>query len=125
VSTVYARTLRRAADYAGGVEGLARQLKVKAVHLIAWIEGVETPPMEIFLKAVDIVTERFIPSPLNSPPSRDASIKKPGSWVKEIRAVPAVRSSAGWGLTVKVALYVFHYRAGCLDSFTQLVPGYS
>jgi hypothetical protein len=79
VSTVYARTLRRAADYAGGVEGLARQLKVKAVHLIAWIEGVETPPMEIFLKAVDIVTERSIPSPLDSPPSRDASVKKPGS----------------------------------------------
>jgi hypothetical protein len=71
VPTVYARTLRRAAQYVGGVDNLALQLKVKAVHLTAWIQGVETPPMEIFLKAVDIVTDRPIPSRVEPPPGSE------------------------------------------------------
>jgi len=55
--TVHARTLKRAAEITGGEEELARRLKVTPSHLELWIRGLESPPGDVFLKAVDIVTE--------------------------------------------------------------------
>jgi len=57
VPTVYARTLSRAAEILGGEEQLARHLKVTPSHLALWIRGIETPPTEFFLKAVDVIME--------------------------------------------------------------------
>jgi hypothetical protein len=57
VPTLYARTLRRAADLAGGEAGLARRLGVsdKEVHL--WVRGLIDPPADVFLAAAEIVTQ--------------------------------------------------------------------
>lgn len=53
--TVYARTLRRAAEIVGGVEQLGSQLGVRREDLVYWLQGAKQVPQEIFLRAVDIV----------------------------------------------------------------------
>ena len=53
--TVHARTVRRAAEIAGGVEGLAAQLEARADFLQKWMEGQLQVPQEIFLRCVDIL----------------------------------------------------------------------
>ena len=53
--TVYARTLHRACEVLGGLDALSRQLNVPAAALTRWIGGLEQPPLDKFLAAVDIV----------------------------------------------------------------------
>ncbi len=53
--TVYARTLRRAAQIVGGPRELAARLGVAADDVVCWLDGTRRVPQEIFLKAVDIV----------------------------------------------------------------------
>lgn len=54
---VHVRTLKRAAEIAGGEQPLALRLKVTPSHLALWLAGIETPPVDVFLRAVDIVTD--------------------------------------------------------------------
>ncbi len=52
------RTLRRALEIVDGDERtLARQLHVPTLELHGFLLGEDTPPMEVFLAAVDIVTD--------------------------------------------------------------------
>lgn len=51
------RTLQRAADIVGGPLALAERLKVTPSHLELWLQGVESPGEDIFLRAVDIVSD--------------------------------------------------------------------
>jgi DNA-binding transcriptional regulator YdaS (Cro superfamily) len=53
-------TLRRAADLVGGEQQLALRLKVKRSHLSLWVRGLCRPPADVFLLAVDLVTESEI-----------------------------------------------------------------
>lgn len=53
--TVYARTLHRACELLGGLDALSAELGAPAASLTRWIGGVEQPPLDIFLAAVDIV----------------------------------------------------------------------
>lgn len=53
-STTYTRTLHRACQNLGSVEELARQLGVPVASLVRWMEGIENPPVNVFLAAVDI-----------------------------------------------------------------------
>jgi hypothetical protein len=53
--TVYARTLHRACELLGGLDALSRHLNVSAPMLARWISGLEQPPLDVFLAAVDIV----------------------------------------------------------------------
>lgn len=53
--TVYSRTLHRACEMLGGLDALAHHLNVPAPALERWIGGLEQPPLDVFLKAVDIV----------------------------------------------------------------------
>jgi len=55
--TVYARTLRRAAELVGGEAELAAQLGVTKKELDLWIRNFVRPPSDVFLKAADIVGE--------------------------------------------------------------------
>ena len=69
--TVYSRTLRRAAELIGGEQELARRLGVFPSHLAAWLAATTTPPIEVFLKAVDIVGDHDIQQltpPVVAPP---------------------------------------------------------
>ena len=52
----YTRTLKRAADFSGGVAQLARMLHVPPADLARWIAGESRPPQDIFLAALDIVS---------------------------------------------------------------------
>jgi hypothetical protein len=54
-ATVYSRTLQRACEILGGVQPLAKHLQVAAADVAAWIDARAEPPLEVFLKAVDIV----------------------------------------------------------------------
>jgi len=59
--TVHTRVLHRACQIVGGVEQLARQLRVSRAQLHAWLEGEEPPPPAVFLKAVDLVLPTWGP----------------------------------------------------------------
>ncbi|HEX6528513.1 MAG TPA: hypothetical protein VF004_01750, partial [Burkholderiales bacterium] len=54
--TVQSRALRRAAEILGGDENLRQQLKCSARELDTRLSAVEKPPMDVFLKAVDIIS---------------------------------------------------------------------
>ena len=53
--TVYARTLRRAAELVGGEAALAKRLGVTSTQLKHWLNALAKPPGDVFLKAADIV----------------------------------------------------------------------
>jgi hypothetical protein len=52
---VHVKTLARATLIAGGVDVLALQLGVEPAVLGTWLRGEKQPPVEVFLRAVDIV----------------------------------------------------------------------
>ena len=54
--TVQARALRRAAEILGGKDKLRAALHVPMPSLEQWLEGQALPPMDVFLKAVDIIS---------------------------------------------------------------------
>lgn len=57
---VHAKTLQRAAEIVGGEQQLALKLKVTPSHLALWIKGIEQPPGDIFLQAVDLVVDNDV-----------------------------------------------------------------
>ena len=59
--TVYTRVLHRACQVLGGVEQLARYLKVSRTMLHVWLEGEDVPPSSVFLRAVDLVLPTWGP----------------------------------------------------------------
>ena len=54
--TVHAKALHRAAEIVGGREKLRTLLDVSVSEIEAWMAGAERPPMDVFLKAVDIIS---------------------------------------------------------------------
>jgi hypothetical protein len=62
VAKVYSRTLQKAAELSGGQKKLARYLRVPIADLEKWIAGEDTPPINVFLKAIDFVLDET-PSP--------------------------------------------------------------
>lgn len=61
-SDYYARTLRQAAEVVGGEENLADALKASPDALSRWLRGEESPPIQVHLAALDLVT-RGTPKP--------------------------------------------------------------
>jgi hypothetical protein len=59
--TVHTRVLHRACQILGGIEQLARHLKVSLTLVHAWLEGEDVPPSSIFLKAVDLILPTWGP----------------------------------------------------------------
>jgi hypothetical protein len=48
-------TLLKAKGIAGGIEALARQLRVPKKQLGSWIDGEVETPLTVFLRAVDLL----------------------------------------------------------------------
>ena len=65
--SVYAKALMRAAEMLGGREKLRELLHVPMRALDKWLDGSEEPPLDIFLKAVDVIS-----GPLEHAPTSDA-----------------------------------------------------
>jgi hypothetical protein len=59
--TVHTRVLHRACQIMGGVDALARHLKVSRELLHAWLEGEDAPPASVFLRAVDLILPTWGP----------------------------------------------------------------
>ena len=76
-ASVYSRTLQKASDLAGGHLKLCRYLKVPSTDLADWINDKSSPPLAIFLKAVDLVLDEASSGggsdPGDPPAPRDAS----------------------------------------------------
>ena len=66
MADVHVKTLRRAAELAGGEQELALLLKVTPSHLHLWMMGFADPPGDIFLRAVDLVLEHTLPAAKHS-----------------------------------------------------------
>jgi hypothetical protein len=75
VSSVYARTLQKAAELIGGRQKLARHLRVPAAELEKWLSDGATPPISTFLKAVDLVIDE---TPAPSPAVASDNPAEPG-----------------------------------------------
>lgn len=76
-SSVYSRTLQKAAGLAGGHPKLCRVLKVPAADLQKWIDDKAVPPRGVFLQAVDYILQELPPvaasDPAEPPAPRDCS----------------------------------------------------
>ena len=76
-TSVYSRTLQKAAEAAGGQKKLARVLRVPLADLEKWLADKDEPPMAVFLKAVDMVLDETTSSgagePGEPPPPRDCA----------------------------------------------------
>ena len=66
-SSVYSRTLQKAAELIGGRKKLCHYLRVPAAELQKWIDDKAIPPKGIFLRAVDLIIEET-PPPADSDP---------------------------------------------------------
>ena len=55
-TTIHAATLQRAADLLGGKPRLRAHLRVPMRELESWLDGAATPPLDVFLKAVDVIS---------------------------------------------------------------------
>jgi len=69
-TSVYSRTLQKAAELLGSRQKLARHLRVPLAELEKWIAGTALPPTGSFLKAVDVV--------IDSVPAPDLPSSEPG-----------------------------------------------
>ena len=60
--SLYARTLQSAAGILGGERALARYLRVPLPEIFVWMRpGAEPPPLDVFLKAVDLILNDLEP----------------------------------------------------------------
>src|SRR3954471_19248996 len=57
MGSIQTQTLQRAASVLGGKEKLRELLRVPMRELESWLAGAERPPLDVFLKAVDVVSE--------------------------------------------------------------------
>jgi hypothetical protein len=77
-ASVYSRTLQKAAEVAGGAKKLARVLRVPLKDLEMWIADEAKPPLNVFLRVVDMIIDETGPAadasePGDGPPPRDAA----------------------------------------------------
>ncbi len=75
IDGVHVKTLARATLIAGGVEVLALQLGVDPDTLGSWLRGEKPPPVEVFLRAVDIVVADSTRPERIIGPDRDSGLK--------------------------------------------------
>jgi len=62
-------------ELAGDELALAERLKVTPSHLALWLAAIERPPMDIFLRAVDLVVGEEV-SRLNRPGNGEPNGRK-------------------------------------------------
>ena len=91
-SSVYSRTLQKAAELIGGYSKLSRHLRVPVAELQRWIEDRAAPPTAVFLRAVDLILDE-------TPPPSGADMPDPSAprdcSAGESTAAPSEYSSGG------------------------------
>ncbi len=89
---IYAQALKRAAEILGGEGALCEVLQVPSHRLYAWLAGHETPPMGVFLKAVDVISGSSGSDPKPTPDSKqraDEAASRASEMHASILSVPA------------------------------------
>lgn len=109
--TVQARALQRAADILGGKDKLRAALHVPMARLEEWLDGRSAPPMEIFLKAVDIIsTPTRTAAPTAAAVRARVLTQKAGELIRSanerIERVRALREQAQYAPLPKVAQFL-------------------
>lgn len=56
--TIHSKAINRAINILGGMPQLQRVLQVPTHDLIRWMNGVEEPPLPVFLRIVDVILEK-------------------------------------------------------------------
>ena len=56
VPGIYLKALRRALKLAGGKTALRERLNVPMARLEGWLDGEAEPPLEVFLRTVDLIS---------------------------------------------------------------------
>jgi DNA-binding transcriptional regulator YiaG len=74
VSDLHARLLERAVEILGSRDEVAAYLGVSPSHLRIWMDGMFSPPTEVFLKLVDLVSE---------PPALNAGTRSAANWRRQ------------------------------------------
>jgi hypothetical protein len=59
--TSHTRTLKRAMEIAGSMQGLAERLGVSVTDLSDWIAGIRRAPTDVYLRALDLVARGRVP----------------------------------------------------------------
>ena len=76
-SSVFSRTLQRAAELIGGRDVLCKELRVSPGELQRWIADESRPPRAVFLRAVTLILDATDPQgggeTADPPASRDCS----------------------------------------------------
>jgi hypothetical protein len=85
LAAVHVRTLCRAVKIAGGEQQLALRLNVVPSHLSLWLAGLAEPPGDIFLRAVDLVTENDLAQLSASVPPRETALDTPSEPAPDTR----------------------------------------
>jgi hypothetical protein len=96
--TVYVRTLWRALTLVGGRDELCRALGVVLHELEPWLDGRREPPVDVFLKTVDILSLPTEPGPANPAAARAErltreSCKLLGESVRVVEESRAIRAA--------------------------------
>jgi hypothetical protein len=65
--TVHARAIVRAVEILGGVDEFAKRANVSPYDISLWSSGKSMPPMDVFLFAVDVISQRAAVA-LDNPP---------------------------------------------------------
>ena len=56
--TVHARAIVRAVEILGGVDEFSKLAKASPYDISLWSKGKSVPPMDVFLLAVDVISQR-------------------------------------------------------------------
>ncbi|HEX6295269.1 MAG TPA: hypothetical protein VFZ74_01720 [Burkholderiales bacterium] len=59
--TSHTRTLKRAMEIAGSMQGLAERLGVTVTDLSDWVAGIRRAPTDVYLRALDLVARGRVP----------------------------------------------------------------
>ncbi|HEY2337227.1 MAG TPA: GAF domain-containing protein [Burkholderiales bacterium] len=87
--SVHTKALQRAAEILGGKDQLREYLRVPASHLTLWLSGAEKPPLDVFLRVVDLLSDGL---PGDKAPSTAELVKRARKLRRESSALRAVVS---------------------------------
>jgi len=98
--TVYVRTLWRALAISGGKEQLCRALGARMQELELWLDARREPPVEIFLKAVDILSAPATVRPTHAAAARAETLAREarrlmGDSMRAVELSRAIREARG------------------------------
>src|SRR5437867_8917066 len=92
----HAKALKRAAEILGGREKLRELLHVPMRALDKWLDGSEEPPLDIFLKAVDVISGPLEHTPASEAVRRSRELQRKAAAMRSTALRTVERSKVLW-----------------------------